>query len=383
MDYRNTDLGFRVRKVLRYVGLYGPSRTLEKVRAHRHMTRVYAGVGSAGQGTGDAGRIGLIGCGAFAYSTIVYYLRREGRRGIRATMDTNPNRARSLAERAKACYWTTDAQRLIDDDDIALVFVASNHSTHAPYAVAALNRGKHVHIEKPVAVDEAQLRALVRAMRNSTGGVQPGFNRPVSRLGRLLLQALEREHGPAVVNWFVVGHAIPADHWYFDPAEGGRVLGNICHWIDFLYLAIPSDERWPVRIIPTRGARPDCNVVVSYAFRGGSVGVISFVEMDNFEGVRERCSAQKGHTLIALDDFKTLVVDVGEKKKGVTLRYRDHGHQEAVRRSLGLLDAGKAGGVTPEYVWETGLLTLRTKEALELGREVVVDAPREYRDLEV
>ena len=382
MDYLKTSFGFRLRKVVRYLALYGPGRTWEKVRAQHHMRTVYGDTSTPDRPARTTARIGIVGCGAFAYSTIAYYLRREENGGIRATMDVDLNRARSLGERARATYWTTDVRRLLNDADISLVYIASNHSTHAPYAVAALERGKHVHIEKPPVVDEEQLRNLVVAMSRSAGGVQLGYNRPVSHLGRRLLEALAKEQGPTVMNWFVAGHAIEPEHWYFSPSEGGRVLGNLCHWIDFTFQAIPRECRWPLRIVPARADRSDCNVAVSYVFQDGSVGVVSFSAMGHtFDGVKERCSVQKGHTLITLDDFRIMVVDVAEKKTTVRLRYRDHGHQAAIRRSLDLLRTGKAGGVTPEYVWETGLLMMRTKAALESGREVVLDAPREYTDL--
>jgi predicted dehydrogenase len=298
-------------------------------------------------------------------------------------MDIDLNRARSLGERTNARYWTTDIQRVLDDPEIDLLFIASNHATHATYASEALGRGKHVHIEKPPAVDEAQLAELVRAMQRSTGGARLGFNRPMSRLGRQMLGALAKEQGPSVMNWFVAGHAIDPDHWYYSPAEGGRVLGNLCHWIDFTLRAVPGDCRWPVRIIPARSDRPDCNVAVTYVFKDGSIGVISFSAMGHtFEGVKERCTVQKGNALIALDDFRTLVIEVGADKTRVRLRHRDHGHGEAVRESLRLIGDGRRGGLAPDEVWETGLLALRTKAALESGKEVTVDAPHEYRDLE-
>src|SRR6185312_5865107 len=137
-----------------------------------------------------------------------------------------------------------DAHRIIHDDAIDLVFIASNHASHAEYAIEALQQGKSVHIEKPHVVNEDQLLRLCDAMAKSTGKVTLGFNRPLSRIGLEIKRHLDSQKGSAVYNWFVAGHEIPPDHWYFHEKEGGRVLGNLCHWTDFVYQLVPRESRF-------------------------------------------------------------------------------------------------------------------------------------------
>ena len=105
--------------------------------------------------------------------------------------------------------------------------------------------------------------------------------------------------------WFVAGHAIDPDHWYFKPEEGGRVLGNLCHWTDFVYQMVPPQNRYPIKITPTRWEKSDCDIAVTYLFGDGTVAAITFsAKGHTFEGVRERFSAHRGDVLISLDDFK-------------------------------------------------------------------------------
>ncbi|MEO8218914.1 MAG: Gfo/Idh/MocA family oxidoreductase [Acidobacteriota bacterium] len=374
MDYTKAGWSTKIRKALRYVRLYGPSRTLAKVRAQYHMNRHFTDLPQLKPASGVQQHVGVMGCGNFSFSAVAYYLKKNFGYVIRGTMDRNVERAASLAREYRAAYYTDDPRRIIDDPEIDMVFIASNHATHAEYAIEALKQGKSVHIEKPHVVTEDQLDRLCAAASESTGRVTLGFNRPLGKLGREIKKVLDAQQGPAVMNWFVAGHAIDPDHWYFHPDEGGRVLGNLCHWTDFIYQMVPPENRYPIKITPTRWEKSDCDIAVTYLFGDGTVAAITFsAKGHTFEGVRERFSAHRGDVLISLDDFKTLIIEVVEDKRTIKLPYRDHGHEEAIVRSYaaGLPD-GESKGSAVSYLWETGQLFLKTREALEANRPLMV-----------
>jgi len=375
LDYTRQELGFRVRKVLRYVRLYGLQRTLAKVQGQYHMKRHFDPLPPLGDSQ-PGGHIGLIGCGNFAFSTIAYYLHKQQRGLMRAAMDINIHRAASLYRHYGLRYYTDDAERILADPAIDLIYIASNHASHAEYAIRALRAGKNVHIEKPHVVSEDQLQRLCRAMGESSGRVNLGFNRPNSRIGRAIKAQLDEQEGAAVFNWFIARHEIAPDHWYFREEEGGRVLGNLCHWTDFVLQLVPPEGRYPITITPTRAGQSDCDIAVTYVFGDGSIAAITFsAKGHTFEGVRERFAAHRGNVLISMDDFQTLTVEVVEKKTHVRHLFRDHGHQENVLRSLGLSgNASCDGACSVKYVWETAELFLKTREALETNRVLTVEA---------
>lgn len=376
MDYTKTPFLFRMRKVLRYIGLYGLSRTLLKVQSQYHMQRQYQALPARNPRPGHMGHVALIGCGNFAYSTIAYYLTKRYGRVIRACMDVDPHHAASLCERYKTGYYTDDVKEILADKSIDLVYIASNHATHAEYAIQALNAGKDVHIEKPHVVRRDQLTRLCAAMEQTGRKVRLGFNRPQSRPGVMLKNALVSQEGAAMLNWFIAGHEISPDHWYFKEEEGGRVLGNLCHWIDFVYQMVPDVARGRVIITPTRAEKSDCDIAVTYTFADGTIAAITFsAKRHTFEGVRERFAAHRGNALISLDDFQDLTIDIGHRKQKVHLRHRDHGHEASIVRSYAMSrKGGGAAGDSAEYVKAVGELFLATKEALESGekREVVL-----------
>jgi predicted dehydrogenase len=220
-------------------------------------------------------------------------------------------------------------------------------------------------VEKPHAVSFEQLETLCEAMQRSTGRLTLGFNRPESELGRAIHRALTNESGPLMLNWFIAGHEIEPDHWYYLPEEGGRVLGNLCHWTDFVLRMVPEERRYPIEIHPTRADRSDCDIAVSYIFGDGSIAAITFSAKGHaFEGVRERLSAHRGDVVVTLDDFRTLSIQRRERKRTRRLRYRDHGHERSILNSY-MQTQGVTSSASVKYVWETGELFLRTKQALE------------------
>jgi predicted dehydrogenase len=374
VDYLRQPLSFKLRKALRYVRLYGPGRTAVKARSHYHMERRLEPLPEQRELRESTRHVGILGCGKFAYAQIAYYLTAKHGKVIRAAMDTDVHRAASLFRRYGLDYYTDDAARLLDDPQIDLIYIASNHASHAEYAIAALERGKHVHIEKPHVVSEDQLFRLRDAMEASDGKVALGFNRPLSAIGREIKRRLDEQAGPSMLNWFVAGHEIPSDHWYFREEEGGRILGNLCHWTDFVLQLVPAEGRFPVTINPTRAEKADSDVAVTYAFGDGSIAAITFsAKGHTFEGVKERFAAHRGNALITMDDFRTLRVEVVADRHIRRQRFRDHGHKAAILQSYGLARPGTTPGADLAYVWETGQLFLQTKVALEERRSVRVE----------
>ncbi|MCZ6771592.1 MAG: Gfo/Idh/MocA family oxidoreductase [Proteobacteria bacterium] len=377
MEYESQSLGFKIKKLLRYCRMYGLGRTCIKVRGYRHMRRRFDRLPDSSRTLGPGQVVGLIGCGNYSFSNIAYYLTMKHGRVIGGCMDVDVHRAASMSRHYKAPLYTNDAAELIENEGIRIVFIASNHASHAEYAIQALTHGKDVYIEKPHVVNGDQLHRLVDAMHRSEGRVYLGFSRPGSRIGRIIRTHLGQEDGPGMYNWFVAGHVIEPDHWYFHPQEGGRVLGNLCHWTDFLYTVVGTHQ-FPIRINPARAAKSDVDCVVTFTFNDGSIGVISFsAKGHTFEGVKERFSAHKGNCLIAMDDFWRLTVEVTDRKRRYRSLYRDQGHKNniitAFENSTKRLPYDR--DELRRHVANTALLFLKTKEALERNEPIVVAEP--------
>jgi predicted dehydrogenase len=379
-DYTQANFFFKLRKVVRYIRLYGVHKTLVKIQGQYHMRSAIGFNGPRWVNIGckdpevSARNVAIIGCGNFSFSHIAYYLRKYNSRFLRATFDIEKSRALSLCRVYGGAYAVEDWKEILSDSKVKIVFIASNHASHAEYAVACIEAGKHVHIEKPHVVSQKQLDQLIAAMRQHPHSkVFLGFNRPKGQLFSYLQEMLTGESGPVMINWFVAGHEIPEGHWYFDEREGGRVLGNLCHWTDLTLHLITMPKVFPCTIVPATPAGAKSDFVVSILFADRSCAAITFsAKRHTFEGVREILNLHKGDILANLADFHTLTVDVVEKKKKIRLRHRDHGHEANIVHSfMGAAENG-GPGEAEMYVAATAKFFLAIREAIDSGEKVLL-----------
>lgn len=179
-----------------------------------------------------AGGIGVIGCGNFASRVLVPALRRQGA-SPSAFVSANGLSARLLAGTAATA--TTDVTAVLDDPKISTVFIATRHGEHGELVRAALGAGKHVWVEKPLALTEADLDATLAVARSSSGLLAVGFNRRFAPLAvrlRAVLTASKDSYSAAIV---INAGRLPSDHWTLDPRQGGgRIVGEACHSVDLL-----------------------------------------------------------------------------------------------------------------------------------------------------
>ncbi len=381
MDYTQAGYLLRARKAARYVSLYGLSRTLAKIRGQYHMKSAeeFSGARWVNERCRhpDAPErcVALIGCGNYAYSNIAFYLRKRHRGFLRLTYDRHKSRAMSLCRAFGGAAAVADWQEIVADPQVRLVFIATNHASHAQYALACIEAGKHVHIEKPHVVNAQQLDRLVAAMRRHPDTkVFLGFNRPRSALFRRLQASLATQAGPLMINWFVGGHEAAAKPWYLNPEEGGVVLGNLCHWTDLTLQLVSLHKAFPCRIVPATPPGATSEVVVSIIFADRSCAAITFfsAQAHAFEGVRETLNVQRGGVVANLRDFQSLTVESGPSKTRWRLRHRDHGHEANIVSSLDRALRAGAAGEDVAYVAATARLFLAVREAIESGGTVVV-----------
>jgi predicted dehydrogenase len=262
---------------------------------------------------------------------------------------------------------------IIKDDDIKVVYIASNHASHAEYAIQAIDSGKCVHIEKPHAVREDQLLRLLDAMRrNPDSKVFLGFNRPQSKLFKRLKEEMDLQSGSVMINWFVAGHEIEDGHWYFSEEEGGRILGNLCHWSDLCIHLVGMERSFPCSISPAIATGSKSNFAVSITFNDGSQAAITFsAKGHTFEGVREYLNVHKGDMLASLQDFHCLTTDVIDTKRKIKLLFRDHGHENNIVNSYENSVSNSGISENIDYVYATGLFVLKIKEAVESNETVI------------
>lgn len=368
MDYTKEPLSFRLKKVIRYVFMYGIERTLKKVRSQYHMKSVETfpedfWVNNSAADTGD---VAIVGCGNFAFSTIAHYVSKNTSGKTKYALDIDKSKALSLAKFYNVHMATTSFDLIISDPEIKIIYISSNHASHAEYAIRAIEKGKAVHVEKPHVVNHEQLIRLDSVMReNPASAVFLGFNRPKSQLFRMLMDEVVKQPGNIMMNWFIAGHEINDDHWYFSEKEGGRVMGNLCHWSDLCIHLVGLENVFPCTISPAIALDSKSNFAVAITFADGSQAALTFsAKGHTFEGVREYLNIHKGDLLASLRDFEYLSLDIISKKVSKKLLRRDHGHSNNIVHSYNATAEGSPGA-SLEYIRGTALLVLKIKEAID------------------
>ncbi len=256
--------------------------------------------------------VGIIGVGGFVRSVIVPALGSSGAGPIVHVASASGVSATRFAERHGVARASSEAQAVIDDDAVDLVIVATPHSTHAELVTAALAAGKDVYCEKPLALSDAELATVEAALAGSVGRLYVGFNRRYSPILRQARDALVGA-GPLQMEYRVNAGRLSPDHWYSDRREGGRLLGEVCHFIDACsYLAGDPPARSVSAVAPPGADRDAYHLLVEY--EDGSSASIVYSD-GSFPGTpKERVEVNgRGHTVV-LDNYRALTVDRAKSK---------------------------------------------------------------------
>lgn len=325
----------RLKKVFRYNQLYGFSRTMVKVagRTRNSGFRIFFPKKRAQR------NVSLIGCGQFGFSTISYFLYKNVGSCFLQCYDVDKKNCVSTAS-----FWgyapVKDWKKLITNPDCKYVYIASDHYSHSSYAIEALKAGKVVYCEKPIAVNDGQLRNLEEAICRYSGKIYFGYNRPFSKAIADVKRYIQDIRCPMTFSCFVSGHKLAPDHWYNDPKEGTRICGNLGHWIDLsMYLFevrgyIPA--QYDINITCADDKDIDDNITVSYRTDFGDlVTLVLTSRTEPFEGIHETINLQCGNVISEIDDFQTQTIWVDDVKRKIKYRPKDVGHLNAINQPFG------------------------------------------------
>ncbi len=183
----------------------------------------------AGAGTE---KIAVIGAGGYATKVLLPALQQVGARMV-AIASNGGVSAEHAARKFGIVTATTDPEAILSDPSVSAVVIATRHDSHARYVREALQMGKHVFVEKPLALRMEDLDEIERLHASSSCIVMVGFNRRFAPHARKMRQLLAATHGPKCVVITVNAGAIPSDHWtQDDQLGGGRLIGEGCHFLD-------------------------------------------------------------------------------------------------------------------------------------------------------
>ncbi len=268
--------------------------------------------------------IGLVGAGAFARSVLVPALKASDLGPLVAVASATGVSAAHLAEKADFERVANNMDEMLDDDRIGLIVIATDHASHADLVVKALQGGKHVFVEKPLAVTAAELDMVEAALAATDRVLAVGFNRRHSPAMHKLIELRRGWSGPGSMLYRVNAGRLPDKHWYHDRRQAGRLIGEVCHFVDTC-LAVDDDEVLTVAAAATIGSVVGAgqDLMLSMQMQSGSIAGISYSTGGHASTPKERLEYfGSGHSVI-IDDFRSVHLD----GKSVWSGDQDKGHR--------------------------------------------------------
>jgi polar amino acid transport system substrate-binding protein len=262
---------------------------------------------------------------------------------------------------------------VLDNADVNLVVIGTRHDLHAELARKALERNKSVFVEKPLALNDEQLDAVLEAADQSSGRLMVGFNRRFSSLAQQAKEFFANRDTPLSILYRVNAGHIPKEHWTQDPLEGGgRIIGEVCHFIDLMQFLVGAR---PVSVFAESVSAKSPKTVdadsvfITLRFADGSNGVIAYLSEGDKSLAKERVEIFGGGRTFVLDDFRSGIGYASGREQQINLKTQDKGQRSQIQR---ICAAMRDGGPAPIALDELAATTRATFRVLDSLRSKCV-----------
>jgi predicted dehydrogenase len=313
--------------------------------------------------TGKRLAIGFIGAGNYASSMLLPHLVQLPNAELVHVTTTKSLSAVNAQRRFGFTTASTSASAVLEDESLDAIFVVTRHATHADLVCRALETGKAVFVEKPLALTAGELDRITETIaKTGNDRLMVGFNR---RFAPMLVK-MKAEFGPAasgsVTRYLVNAGPLGADSWYRNEGEGSRFTGEGGHFLDTLTWWTDSlpEEVYAV------GAGPDSDdVQVTVRFANGTSGVISYLTGGNVRFPKETLDAAGGGRSARLDNFRKATVWSGHGHETIRARGgQDKGQRAELARFVDACAAGAAMPIPLEALVAVTRATIAVRESL-------------------
>ncbi|HMG46757.1 MAG TPA: bi-domain-containing oxidoreductase [Allosphingosinicella sp.] len=311
--------------------------------------------------------IGFIGAGNYASRILIPAFARAGA-SLHSIASSGGTSGVVHGQRAGFARATADASALIADPQINTVAIVTRHNSHAALTVEALNAGKHVFVEKPLALTIAELDEVRAAHAAASRQLMVGFNRRFSPLTVTMKRLLDSVREPKAFVMVMNAGAIPPEHWTQDAkVGGGRIIGEACHLIDLMrHLAGAPIVSVQARRMGESDALAlvEDKASITLGFADGSFGTIHYLANGGASFPKERIEAFAAGRTLQLDNFLKLRAFNWPGFRGQSLWRQDKGQDECAKAFLKAVEEGGPAAIPPEEQFEVSRVTIEAANIL-------------------
>jgi len=309
--------------------------------------------------------IGVIGSGNYATAVLIPAFKAAGARMVSVASVAGVSGVHA-GRKFGFEKTTTDVAALLADPDVNAVVIATRHDSHADLVCRALDAGKHVFVEKPLALIGDEVAAIEAARaRVFASGFSPlvmvGFNRRFAPQVAKMKSLLKGDAGPKSFIMTVNAGAIPATHWTQDRAVGGgRIIGEACHFIDLLRFL--ADSPIAAHKVAAMEAATGDTVTITLTFENGSIGTIHYFANGAKAFPKERLEVFSAGRILQLDNFRRLKGVGWPGFRGMNLWRQDKGQKACAAAFVQAIEQGGASPIPFEELVEVARLTVAIAE---------------------
>ncbi|MCX5724487.1 MAG: bi-domain-containing oxidoreductase [Nitrospirae bacterium] len=321
--------------------------------------------------------VGFVGAGNYASRTLIPAFKSAGAQ-LHTIVTAGGLHGVIHGGKAGFAEASTDIGAILAHEAINTVVIVTRHNSHASFVTQALLAGKHVFVEKPLALNHEELADIEQAYQAAhESGARPhvmvGFNRRFSPQIQKMKALLRSVHEPKSFIMTMNAGMIPADHWTQDvDVGGGRIIGEACHYIDLMRFlagsAIVSVQAR--RMGETSGiAQTEDKAAITLGFADGSFGTIHYLANGAASFPKERVEVFAAGRVLQLNNFRTLQ---GFGWPGFTTMNRwkqDKGQTDCVRQFLSAIAEGGETPIPINEVFEVARMSIEAAELLRRQRD--------------
>ena len=324
-------------------------------------------------------RLGVLGAGNFANAVMLPALKKIPSIELISITSGSGNHAEFSAKKFGFKSTAASENEILQDPEVNTISILTRHHLHAEQVMRALQAGKHVFCEKPLATTPEQLSRIKDQLQSSENAplLMVGFNRRFAPLSQKLYEFINPRQEPLATTYRINAGSIPLNHWVQDPLQGGgRIIGEACHFVDFLtYLVGALPTTVTAYSLPDDNRYRQDNVVMTFTFPDGSIGTVIYLANGDKAFGKERVEVFVGGKVAVLDDFRSLELVAQGHRQVIHSRLRqDKGHRaewEAFSRAI------LAGGPAPvpyEQIFGVHEATFAVIEAIHSKQSVSIGA---------
>jgi predicted dehydrogenase len=322
----------------------------------------------------DTVKLGVLGAGLFANAMLLPAIKKAGDIELVGIASAGGLHAQHSGKKFGFQYAASSEEEILNDPKINTVAILTRHDSHADLVVKALKAGKHVFVEKPLAINSEQLSAISKQLKKTDNCLlMAGFNRRFAPLSQKLAEFYANRTEPLHVHYRVNAGYIPLNHWTQDPAiGGGRIIGEGCHFIDLItFLVGDSPVSVTAYALPDGGKYREDNVSMTFTFPDGSIGVVDYLANGDKSFPKERVEVFCGGGVSVLDDFVSLQT-VRDGRKSAARGAQDKGHVSEWKAFVKSIREGGESPIPHEQLVGVTQATFAAVESMRTGQKTKI-----------